>query len=377
MGFSLGAIAQTVTVCQNLQKRHNEHLDGSGFGQPRTRLGPRRVSPRRVRRALVIQSQQAAELKKFFETARAWLRAKPVALIALGIKAASDTLAAMRRLLLLGLPFICGLGCASATDEPPELVTGAGGDEGSSLDAAGGAAVSSGGAPFVPGSGGQLMAGVGGTLSTGGEATSAGDSSGGSDAAATGGATLGSGGGGNDTGCTHEGSISYQLNNAETWPSDARTLITEAIEGALYYYNCYADLTQSLTINYNPSVPTAEANVDGWVSFGDDRGYMQVATAMHEIAHTLGVGYFPWTELTQDGKWTGAHVVDIITTLPASERDPDQYSQRTYITADSQHFWPYGLNQASEHQSDWSLINHVRLVAAMQLDKQEYMDNQP
>lgn len=149
-------------------------------------------------------------------------------------------------------------------------------------------------------------------------------------------------------------------------------LITDAIEGALHYYNCYADLTQSLTVNYNPSVPTAEANVDGWISFGENKSYMQVATAMHEVSHTLGVGYFPWTELTQNGRWTGSHVVDLISNLPAHERDPDQYSQRTYITADSQHFWPYGLNQASEHQSEWSLINNVRLVAAMQEDKADY-----
>lgn len=40
---------------------------------------------------------------------------------------------------------------------------------------------------------------------------------------------------------------------------------------------------------------------------------------------------------------------------------------------DNQHFWPYGLNQAAEHQSEWSLSDHVRLVAAMQQEKQAYL----
>ncbi len=149
--------------------------------------------------------------------------------------------------------------------------------------------------------------------------------------------------------------------------------MSEVVAEAANYYNCYADFTKNLTINYNPGVPTAEANVDGWVSFGASPSYQVLATAMHEIAHTLGVGYYPWTELLQDGRWTGQHVSAFMAQLPAEQRDPDTYSQRDYITADTQHFWPYGLNQAAEHQSEWSLINHVRIVAAMWLDKQEFL----
>lgn len=141
------------------------------------------------------------------------------------------------------------------------------------------------------------------------------------------------------------------------------------MDDAVYYYNCYSNLNKALTINYKPDVPTAEGNVDGWISFGNDRNYMQVATAMHEIGHTMGVGYAPWSELIRDGKWVGPNVVELMTNLPSNERDSDMYSQRTYITCDAQHFWPYGLNQASEHQSEWSLINHVRIVAAMNADK--------
>lgn len=163
--------------------------------------------------------------------------------------------------------------------------------------------------------------------------------------------------------------MTYRLNQPESWPTDIVEKLTAALDEGTFYYNCYSDLSKSLTINYKPGVPTAEGNVDGVISFGDNRDYMVTATAMHEIGHTLGVGYAPWSELIQDGHWAGPAVVEFITNLPSSQRDPDMYSQRTYITCDTQHFWPYGLNQASEHQSEWSLINHVKIVAAMNADK--------
>ncbi len=175
-----------------------------------------------------------------------------------------------------------------------------------------------------------------------------------------------------DATCPHSGSVRYALNNPQTWPSEVVTLLTAAMDEAVYYYNCYSDLSHELTVNYNESVPTAEANVDGWMSFGSNRGYMVVATAMHEIGHTMGVGYAPWRELIDNGRWTGSAVSQLMAALPAEQRDPDMYSQRDYITADDLHFWPYGLNQASEHQSEWSLINHVRIVAAMRLDKDAF-----
>ncbi len=73
-----------------------------------------------------------------------------------------------------------------------------------------------------------------------------------------------------------------------------------------------------------------------------------------------------------DGRWTGSAVNQLMASIPTEERDPD-YGLRDYITADAQHFWPYGLNYASEHLSEWSLINHVRIVAAMRHDKEDYL----
>jgi hypothetical protein len=267
--------------------------------------------------------------------------------------------------------------------DPPGVGGGPTDGSGGLIEGGGsGGALASGGSMSASGGATTGGAASGGTVASGGVEGGSGGSSGGAPGAggaSTGGSGTGgsgTGGSGSENGCPFSGHVEYHLNDSGSWPSDVTPLITAAMDGAVEQYNCYADLTKSITVNYNPGVPTAEANVDGWLSFGANKGYMQVATAMHEVAHTLGVGYFPWAELMDDGRWTGPNVDEFMQNLPAEERDADEYSQRNYITGDAQHFWPYGLNQASEHQSDWSLVNHVRIVAAMQLDKQAYLDGE-
>ncbi len=170
--------------------------------------------------------------------------------------------------------------------------------------------------------------------------------------------------------CPFSGSITYSFKSNQVWPSGAKEKLTEALDEALWYYNCYADLTHTLTINYKPDVPTAEANVDGLISFGQNQQYMVTATAMHEIAHTMGVGFPPFLQLTDDNmRWTGPAVKKVIENIPPEQSDP---GARRYITADKYHFWPYGLNQADEHESEWSLINHVRIVTAIREDLQNF-----
>lgn len=177
--------------------------------------------------------------------------------------------------------------------------------------------------------------------------------------------------------CPYSGAIAYTLNNPDSWPAEARTRIDEAMSEAVWYYNCYADLSHNITVNYNTGVPTAEANVDGWMTFGGNAYYQHVITAMHEIGHTMGVGYYPWTELTDGNRrWIGEEVKKFVESIPEDQR---ANGAGNYITADSTHFWPYGLNQRTEAEDnrgnihEWSLINHVRIVAAMQVDKQTFL----
>lgn len=268
------------------------------------------------------------------------------------------------------------LACGSASLD--DGASGAGGSDGappaSGGASSGGQGTATGGADASGGSSGGSPSGGGPAGGSGGaEAAAGGAPGGGAGGAEPSGGADGSGGAPAE-GCPFSGHVEYHLNAPESWPADMVPLITEAMDGATEYYNCYADLTKSITVNYKPGVPTAEANVDGQLSFGENKEYIQLPTTMHEIGHTMGVGYSPWSELLQDGRWTGPAVRAVIENLPPEQRDPDEVSQRDYITADTQHFWPYGLNYASEYVSEWSLIDHVRIVAAMQEDKQAYLN---
>lgn len=295
----------------------------------------------------------------------------------------------IRTLTLAPVVFVA---CAGEPGHDEEWNDGSGGVPSTSEEVgAGGASAAGGGPPqsggasasggmTEEGSGGEGSGGVlnaSGGANAGGAETGGSESSGGADGA--GGTSTGGdsgSGGATDEGCPFSGNIEYTFNGAENWPVDVQQLLTDAMAEAVYYYNCYGDFSHSLTVNYDPSVGTAQANVDGWMSFGEDEGYMVVATVMHEIAHTMGVGFFPWNELISDQIWEGPHLVAFMQSLPSDEKDPDPTAQRDFITADSTHFWPYGLNYASEHVSEWSLINNVRIVAAMQEDKQAYLDGE-
>ncbi len=136
------------------------------------------------------------------------------------------------------------------------------------------------------------------------------------------------------------------------------------MDAALEYYNCYTDITKHLTVNYNTGVPTAEANIDGWMSFGANRSYMVLPTAMHEIAHTLGIGYYNFNDMLEGGIWIGPIANAKLAELQAGIENPDF----TEVHGGGSHFWPYGLNYASEYRSETDLINHCLMVVAIRQD---------
>ncbi|KAF2224295.1 hypothetical protein BDZ85DRAFT_175969, partial [Elsinoe ampelina] len=136
--------------------------------------------------------------------------------------------------------------------------------------------------------------------------------------------------------------------------STAYTKITSAIEAAIARHARVHDLTKALRVNYRPGVPTAEASYNGDVNFGSNTGFMTERTALHEIAHTLGVGqtqYFD--QLCAAGTWPKAL---------ALLKEWDGADAR--ISCGGGHFWPYGLN----YDTEWSETNadrHVRILGAM------------
>ncbi|KAI0836994.1 hypothetical protein F5Y06DRAFT_98497 [Hypoxylon sp. FL0890] len=156
------------------------------------------------------------------------------------------------------------------------------------------------------------------------------------------------------------GAITWSLEKASNPTADqaeAYTKIEAAMKLAVARYAKWSNASKTVHVYYSPGVPTAEANFNGDLRFGSDRSYMTQRTAMHEIAHTLGVGQTAaFDRLCASGNWPKA--------LPLL-RSWDGASAK--INCGGGHFWPYGLN----YESEWSETNgdrHVQLVDAMIAD---------
>ncbi|AVT37733.1 hypothetical protein [Plantactinospora sp. BB1] len=140
---------------------------------------------------------------------------------------------------------------------------------------------------------------------------------------------------------------------------DAYARITSAMNAAVARYNALSDLGKSITVHYVPGVPTADGNINGSIRFGSNRSYMTERTALHETAHTLGVGLSGgWQSLGGSGTWTGAQATALVR----------QYDgPNAVIRTGGGHFWPYGLNYDNEF-SQTNADRHVWIVAAMKRD---------
>lgn len=143
---------------------------------------------------------------------------------------------------------------------------------------------------------------------------------------------------------------------------NAYALITKAMDSAIWYYNNYTTFTKVLYVSYVPSVATADGSNSGSIRFGSNTAYMQKATAMHEIMHTVGVGQnSSWSStLMVGGVYQGARANAVLRSITGVSTD--------VIHGDAMHFWPYGLNYESEYKTTADLINHCRIVNAMKLD---------
>jgi hypothetical protein len=163
--------------------------------------------------------------------------------------------------------------------------------------------------------------------------------------------------------CPFAGHITYNLEQAAA-PSAAQraayTKIDAAMKRAVTLYNCYTDITKMLRVQYVPSVATADGNANGTIRFGAESTF-EHTRAMHEIAHTVGVGTSSrWSAMIRDGVFTGTSATEQLRILTGQPAD--------VVHADSQHFWPYGLNYASEVKSDADLVGHCKMVVALRRD---------
>lgn len=152
--------------------------------------------------------------------------------------------------------------------------------------------------------------------------------------------------------------ISYTLNNPESWPVEIRERITASMDEAVELYNKVSrkKFRKQIRVSYNPDVPTADANWNGHIRFG---GTINTRTAMHEIAHTLGIGQHQrYWELMQDGQWDGRRARRQLEKIDGDD---------AVLKGDNAHFWPYGLNYDKE-DGDEQRERHVLIVYAMVRD---------
>lgn len=159
------------------------------------------------------------------------------------------------------------------------------------------------------------------------------------------------------------GTFTYSLAKAANPTADqldAYARIQKAMDSAVGYYNAYTDIRRHLTVQYEPSVATADGGGNN-IRFGSSRSYMVVITAMHEISHTLGVG-----TTTQ----YAAYMVNGIFTGPLATAALRQIEKNDTVRlrGDKTHIWPYGLNYASEVKSTADLVNHCRIMDGLYKD---------
>ncbi|MGI5373175.1 hypothetical protein ACQEV2_02700 [Streptomyces sp. CA-251387] len=157
-------------------------------------------------------------------------------------------------------------------------------------------------------------------------------------------------------------SITWSLEPASNPTQDRQSaydLITRAMNPAVAHYNNLSDLGKTITVRYDPGVPTADGDINGTIRFGSNRSYMTERTALHEIAHTIGVGTSAgWSRLGGSGTWTGAQATALVRQFDGSSAK---------ISTGGGHFWPYGLNYENEF-SNTAADRHVQIVAAMVRD---------
>lgn len=160
------------------------------------------------------------------------------------------------------------------------------------------------------------------------------------------------------------GNVTYTLQRAANPTADqldAYSRITTAMNAAVAMYNGQTTLSRQLTVQYVPSIVTADGNMNGNIRFGSNRSYMTQRTAMHEIGHVMGVGQSTrYKSLVVNGYFTGSNALAMLRSMVGE-------SPASVLHADQQHFWPYGLN----YENEWSTVNgqrQARIVAAMKQD---------
>lgn len=161
------------------------------------------------------------------------------------------------------------------------------------------------------------------------------------------------------------GNVTYKLNIDQATLPEPYRLIKIAMDSACLYYNRHTQFRGTINVYYNTGIPTAQASYHGSIGFGSNTRYMWVGTAIHEMAHFFGSGTTDiWKSKIVNGAWTGTNASSLLKSLTGG-----------ILKGDTQHFWPYGINQKEEitglgdlKAQENGLSVSVKLVKAMVID---------
>jgi hypothetical protein len=161
------------------------------------------------------------------------------------------------------------------------------------------------------------------------------------------------------------GQMTYIFNKATNPTAEqlaAYDRLQMPIDSASWYIKNFTSATKHVYLNYDPGVPTADANNEGWMRFGTSTGVQNIRTMLHEMNHTLGTGTSTWwSGKIIGGKYQGEHVNALLKKIQNSNAD-------VQLSGDTQHWWPYGLNQNSEVTSSWDYVYNCLIIEAMRKD---------
>ena len=163
-----------------------------------------------------------------------------------------------------------------------------------------------------------------------------------------------------------KGNVTYSLAQSAN-PTDeekaAYARIKTAFDEAVTYYNNFTSITKTLYVTYNTGVPTADATIAGNIRVGSNTGYQRTGTALHEMAHSVGVGQHSFwsSNLIIGGVYQGVVANKLLRFMTRNPADA--------LKGDTQHFWPYGINGANEDTgAEMLYITNVIVIQGMKKD---------
>ena len=150
--------------------------------------------------------------------------------------------------------------------------------------------------------------------------------------------------------------ITYTLHTDPASSPEAQQ-VANSVAVAAAFYNQYGSFNKHWDVYYNPGIPTAEANYDGYMGYGNNRNERVV---FHEAAHTFGMGtHWAYGGLLSGGVWQGKWG------NLAQAETYNAYGDGLH--GDGHAIWPGGFNFDNE-DGYLNRFWHTRIMAGMRAD---------